>query len=508
MTVRFLKQIGEGSSGKVFLAQDANQQYLAVKKIFNNQYGISHLIEPLMMAALKHPRINSAKLIHIKPEKIYIIQDHALGDLASFSKTSQSIRTDSLVQQWIYQIVDGVRFLHANQIIHADLKASNILLYQDLSIKITDFSSSIILTDSTLKSHRTGTINHCAPEILDNKGWLFEIDIWALAVTLYQIIFCQFLFPNPKCLKGKHHRKRRQLERMKMFSHLEEWFLLNQDQIAFSQQSSITDFGQKQNSFTNNVTTTLNSTVNDQQEGNNGQERNNSRLEKEDFLAKKDPIEKVERESFEEETSQGHLRSRSKSPSSGSYSEGTDNDEPIITITRPNRYQLREETQPQWDFYRNLIFAMLRFSPAERPSIEQVYQQLTSYLIETMPEFSSELEEKGSFQRPQPMLMRKDRYEAVIGEFRRLFPNLADNQFIISAILNIYNQPIISSIPDNYRFLTSIWVVIKIVITSFFPENPEYNRHSLLEKLTKLIPVHLLIQYEREICTAMKFQLI
>ncbi|KAJ3572907.1 hypothetical protein NP233_g2778 [Leucocoprinus birnbaumii] len=89
-------------------------------------------------------------------------------------------------------VASGLKYLHESGIVHADIKANNILVATTGRAMITDFGiSRIILTSiksSTLVS--TGTINWTAPELLINDGLnpTFKSDIWSFACLCFEVV--------------------------------------------------------------------------------------------------------------------------------------------------------------------------------------------------------------------------------------------------------------------------------------------------------------------------------
>ena len=88
------------------------------------------------------------------------------------------------------QLLDATRYLHANNIIHRDLKLGNLFLTGNLEMRVGDFG---LATQLAFREERKrtvcGTPNYIAPEILDGRdGHSFEVDTWAFGVILYTMI--------------------------------------------------------------------------------------------------------------------------------------------------------------------------------------------------------------------------------------------------------------------------------------------------------------------------------
>lgn len=615
--IKITKLIGEGSTGEVFLAHNEQRQQMAVKVIKNNSFGISHLIEPLIMAATEHPAINRALAVHIKEDKIFLIEEYAISDLAKFSTDPHhNLRSESLLHKWIFDLVSGVRYLRHHQIIHADLKASNILVYADLSIRITDFSSTVIVTDLSLKTHRTGTLNYCPPEVLGEKGWSYPVDIWALACTLHQILFCESIFPLPQyakcseckkcpnchlktnqskshkrskcsrcdgcreCIDNRNHPHRRYYERQFVLNYLNEWSKLNRptfinvlNELSKSDLNTSNNrdqFNQLDGSNNNHsISTESAASVGSGQSADSiGSDSPRYTEDSKGYQSNLEvnfefqPLSSISSQSRSDSPNsrESELRSRQSTIRSGQSNSASNTSQCDNKITGGKRalgsvayrhqgprfedetiklYQLEDSTDPKWNFYRQLIFSMLEPNPDQRPIIDLVYLHLTHYLsglpessrvefdpdldlsklvqiqMDTLSAKVSDVGEnnlknkeivEGNFHRMVPMVISRDRYDWIIRELN-YFPEIRDNQFITSSVINIYSQPVLREIPDKYRLMTALWIIVKIVITSS-NASTRIDRFDLLGKIANKCEVHLLIKYERQICNCLQFRLI
>ena len=83
-----------------------------------------------------------------------------------------------------------MKYIHNQKIIHRDLKLGNIFIDGKLNVKIGDFGLATKL-EFPRECKRTvcGTPNYIAPEVLDGRGYHFEVDIWSVGVILYTLYF-------------------------------------------------------------------------------------------------------------------------------------------------------------------------------------------------------------------------------------------------------------------------------------------------------------------------------
>lgn len=71
----------------------------------------------------------------------------------------------------IYQIVEGMKFVHSKNIIHLNLKPTKILISEDGIIKNTDFKISKLITFEDQNTMGVGTQKFMAPEILSEVDY-------------------------------------------------------------------------------------------------------------------------------------------------------------------------------------------------------------------------------------------------------------------------------------------------------------------------------------------------
>ena len=106
------------------------------------------------------------------------------GEL-NWSKSGKKIAID---------IARGLCFLHANNVIHRDLKSKNVFLTENCVAKIGDLESAVAMTMGSgsgslriIDVAAAGTIQYAAPEGLLNGKCTSRIDIWSLGVVLWEI---------------------------------------------------------------------------------------------------------------------------------------------------------------------------------------------------------------------------------------------------------------------------------------------------------------------------------
>ncbi|KAG7339382.1 protein tyrosine kinase [Nitzschia inconspicua] len=84
-------------------------------------------------------------------------------------------------------IVQGMAFLHAKNIIHRDLKLSNILLDRNYRAKISDFGMSVAMSGQE-PTAETGTYRYMAPEVIRHESYSSLADVYSFGICLWQLI--------------------------------------------------------------------------------------------------------------------------------------------------------------------------------------------------------------------------------------------------------------------------------------------------------------------------------
>jgi serine/threonine protein kinase len=149
---------------------------------------------------LNHPCIVSIKgyCLPTKEEEAKLITEyHGIGSLKRLlSQTKQKEwwtirrRTNCIVG-----LVVGMKDVHSKGFIHRDLKPDNILIDNELHIRICDFGSSRTFEFGVTMTN-AGTPLYMAPEV-DEGHYDCKVDVYSFGLILYEIVSCDGLFSSP-----------------------------------------------------------------------------------------------------------------------------------------------------------------------------------------------------------------------------------------------------------------------------------------------------------------------
>ena len=191
------EKIGKGGFStcyKLYNVQD--KKIYAAKEIIKDKSSYDRIKNEIdIYEYLKHDNIVNQKEHFIYNDTQYLIfefcENRDLSHLIDKRKKLKEIE----VQYYITQLIQALIHLHDRNIVHRDLKLGNIFLTGKMELKLGDFGLAKKLSFRDEKiSEMVGTPGYMAPEILENKGYSLEVDIWSLGVIMYYIIIGKLPF--------------------------------------------------------------------------------------------------------------------------------------------------------------------------------------------------------------------------------------------------------------------------------------------------------------------------
>ncbi|AES91061.1 putative protein-serine/threonine kinase CMGC-CDK-PITSLRE family [Medicago truncatula] len=200
-----IKKINEGTYGVVYKAKDKKTgEIVALKKVKMDMeregFPISALREMNILLSLDHPSIVDVKEVVVDDndnnDGTYMVMEHMQYDLKQLLESKSQPFSMGEIKSFMKQLLEGVKYLHDNWILHRDLKTSNILLNKDGKLKICDFGMSRQY-GSPLKQYTSlvVTLWYRAPELLlGAKKYSKAIDMWSLGCIMAELISKEPLF--------------------------------------------------------------------------------------------------------------------------------------------------------------------------------------------------------------------------------------------------------------------------------------------------------------------------
>lgn len=189
-----IKTLGEGSFGKVKLAQHLTTGQRVALKIINRktlaksdmQGRVEREISYLRL--LRHPHIIKLYDVIKSKDEIIMVIEYAGKELFDYI-VQRGKMPENEARRFFQQIIAAVEYCHRHKIVHRDLKPENLLLDDQLNVKIADFGLSNIMTDGNFLKTSCGSPNYAAPEVISGKLYAGpEVDVWLSGVILYVML--------------------------------------------------------------------------------------------------------------------------------------------------------------------------------------------------------------------------------------------------------------------------------------------------------------------------------
>ncbi|BGP27813.1 serine/threonine protein kinase [Rhodotorula toruloides] len=192
--------IGEGTFGKVRLGvHRLTGTRVAIKQVPKSlpSYSPTDPSSPLSLLTreihhhrrLRHPHVLSLFELIATESSIYLITELCAGG-ELFDYLVEHGRLSLRETRRIFgQLVLGVAYLHREGVVHRDLKLENVLLDENVNVKIADLGFGREFEKGKWLETRVGTLGYMAPEVVAGSKYLGEqVDVWSLGVILYALV--------------------------------------------------------------------------------------------------------------------------------------------------------------------------------------------------------------------------------------------------------------------------------------------------------------------------------
>jgi serine/threonine-protein kinase ULK/ATG1 len=199
--------LGKGAFSVVYKAYDKDNNEYAIKciplhileKYNKNKFSLELEISMKM----KHPNIVKTFDTFDTEKNWFIVSEYCnngtLADIIrEFANRGLSFAEREIVcKRYLTQLKNALKYLHKNDIVHRDLKPSNILIndkYPHDTLKLADFGFSRYYNEEhnaniDLMTSFCGTPLYMAPELLIEKKYDSNADLWSFGIIMYEMIY-------------------------------------------------------------------------------------------------------------------------------------------------------------------------------------------------------------------------------------------------------------------------------------------------------------------------------
>lgn len=145
--------------------------------------------EVALLSRLYHPNIVQFIAACKKPPVYCIITEYmSQGNLRMYlnKKEPYSLSTETILRLAL-DISRGMEYLHSQGVIHRDLKTNNLLLNDEMRVKVADFGTSCLETQSHESKGNKGTYRWMAPEMIKEKPYTRKVDVYSFGIVLWEL---------------------------------------------------------------------------------------------------------------------------------------------------------------------------------------------------------------------------------------------------------------------------------------------------------------------------------
>lgn len=193
-----VSEIGDGAFGKVYKARHRQTGVLAAAKVVDDcaEDDIAdYMVEIEILSECKHKNIVQLYEAYFYHNKLWMLIEYCSGGAVdNLMFDLDKALTEPQIQFVIHEVVEALFYLHEKCfVIHRDMKAGNILLTEDGSVKLADYGVSAKNTSFTQRrSSFIGTPYWMSPEVIacetDKEiSYDYKTDIWSLGVTAIEL---------------------------------------------------------------------------------------------------------------------------------------------------------------------------------------------------------------------------------------------------------------------------------------------------------------------------------
>lgn len=231
-----IEKVGIGGMAIVYKAKDIYLKRIVAVKVLKEQYlDDKEFIKKFVIEAQSVANLNNQNIVkiydvgqHIEDGKIfnYIVMEYINGKTLNELIKDKGRLNSTAVVSISKQIANALECAHKHHIIHRDIKPHNIIIDENLNVKVTDFGIARIATSSTITytSSVLGTVHYISPEQAKGKFIDEKSDIYSLGVVMYEMVTGRVPFDTDNAVGiAMQHINEPLVEPIKLVPNLEPW---------------------------------------------------------------------------------------------------------------------------------------------------------------------------------------------------------------------------------------------------------------------------------------------
>ncbi|XP_072226939.1 death-associated protein kinase 2 [Leuresthes tenuis] len=185
-----VRQVRERTSGTCWAGKFLKIRKNACSRLGLERSSVEREVE--ILQAVQHPNIVTLKdVFESRSEVVLILELVCGGELFDFIAEKENLLESEAIE-FMKQILEGLRFMHRNNIAHFDLKPENVMLSDKLSphpnIKLIDFGLAYHFHQGEEYRSTSGTPQYVAPEVINCEPLSTAADMWSIGVITYILL--------------------------------------------------------------------------------------------------------------------------------------------------------------------------------------------------------------------------------------------------------------------------------------------------------------------------------
>ena len=193
--------IGVGSMGAEYLARLSQSHQEYVLKVFLRASSLEPLqyidfilrfrqeMEPVV--TLNHPHILSVLEFEERDGFVYLVMPYVrVRNLESVLNSQKTLSLPEIAD-YLDQLASALDYAHEHNVLHLDIKPSNVLISQENTLLLTDFALTKTMTErqaARIRQFKVGMLNYMSPELVMGKEPGEKADLYSLGALLYHMV--------------------------------------------------------------------------------------------------------------------------------------------------------------------------------------------------------------------------------------------------------------------------------------------------------------------------------